>query len=331
MSTLKDVARIAGVNISTVSRYLSGKLNVTPQTEQRINEAIEQTGYQPNIIARSLRSGFIPTIAVVVPDIFQPGISGIISGIDDRLINTEFTLTTAMTKGNAEREIQVLRNLRHMMVAGVIVVGHPIGERNDVQTLRDAIGDSIPMTFVSRNFRPSEVTEVCPDQENGARELTQHLIDRGYHSIGIIIGSREHPDASVKMRGYQSALASSGFEASPEWVVEGFYRPDATRKATDQLVSQNVDAIFCTSDLMAVTAAQQLQERGLSIPGDIALAGYGGTLWAEIFSPNLTTVVVQVEQLGRTAVELLMSQIQNPSAPPSLNVRPVYLQVGSTT
>lgn len=331
MSTLRDVAKIAEVNISTISRYLSGKLKVTPGTEQRILAAIEQTGYEPNLIAQSLRSGSIPTIAAVVPDIFQPGISGIISGVDDRLLDTEHTLTTAMTKGSADREIRVLRNLRHMMVAGVIVVGHPIGERNDVQALRSALGDSIPLVFVSRNFRPSAVAEVCPDQESGALELTQHLIGRGYRAIGIIIGSREHPDAVIKLEGYRRALADAGMEARPGWIEEGYYRPEETRAATQRLLQQGVDAIFCTSDLMAVSAAQYLKEMGCAIPDDTAVAGYGGTLWAEIFSPSLTTVVVRVAHLGRMAVELLLEHIKYPDRPPEHHVRPVYLRVGDTT
>lgn len=331
MTNLKDVARIAEVNISTISRYLSGTLNVTPNTEQRIIDAIKQTGYRPNIVAQSLRSGSSPTIAVIVPDIFQPGISGIISGIDDQLINSEYTLVTMMTKGSAAREIALLNNLHHRMVAGVIVVGHPIGERNEIQTLKDAIGENIPMVFVSRHFTASSVTEVCPDQEKGAMEVTQHLIEQGYRSIGIIIGSKDHPDAIVKLRGYQNALTSHGLDIQPKWIEAGLYQPEATRTATDRLLRKGVDAIFCTSDLMAVSATQNILERGLSIPGDIAIAGYGGTIWAEIFTPKLTTVVVQVEQLGRAAIELLLHHIKYPDEAPMFLVRPVYLSIGTTT
>lgn len=331
MTNLKDVARIAEVNISTVSRYLSGKLNLTPGVEQRILQAIQQTGYQPNIIAQSLRSGTNPTIAVVVPDIYQPGISGIISGIDDGLSSTDYTLAMTMTKGSAAREIEVLKNLRQLMVAGVIVVGHPFRERNPVKALKEAIGEHIPMAFVSRNFRKSAVTEICPDQEAGAMLLTRHLIDRGYQSIGIIVGRRDHPDALVKLRGFKKALTSSGMSACAECVEEGSYRAQETRAATERLIQHPVDAIFCTSDDMAVAAAQYLQEKGYSIPTDIAIAGYGGTAWAEIFSPRLTTVDVQVEQLGRTAADLLLHTIQYPADPARLLTQPVGLKIGRTT
>lgn len=331
MTTLKDVAKIAKVNVSTVSRYLSGKLNVTPDTEQRILDAIQQTGYQPNLIARSLRSGSSPTIAILVPDIYQPGISGIISGIDDWFVDSEYTLVMMMTKGSAAREISVLRTLRHMMVAGVIVVGHPFREGNHVQSLKEAIGENIPMTFVSRNFRKSSVTEVCPDQEKGAMELTQHLINRNHRAIGVIVGSKNHPDARLKLRGYRKALSSAGIKVQPDWLEEGFYRPDATRLAVEKLIQRGIEALFCTSDLMAVSAAQYLQEQGLSIPGDVAVAGYGGTIWADFFSPKLTTVVVQVENLGRAAAELLAHKIQNPTEPPKFVIRPVYLRIGKTS
>jgi DNA-binding LacI/PurR family transcriptional regulator len=331
MSNLKDVARIAEVNISTVSRYLSGKLNLTPRVEQRIRRAIEQTGYQPNIIAQSLRNGINPTVAVIVPDIYQPGITGIISGIDDGLSTSDYSLAMTMTKGSAAREIEVLRNFRQLMVAGVIVIGHPFQERNPVKALREVIGEHIPMVFVSRNFRKSAVTEICPDQATGARLLTQHLIERGYRSIGIIVGRKDHPDAVVKLRGFDKALADAGLDSCAGCVEEGFYRIPETRAAVERLIQTSADAIFCTSDDMAVAAAQWLHEKGYALPRDMAVAGYGGTAWADIFSPRLTTVDVQVEQLGRTAVEHLLHIIEAPSEPAQLVTLPVSLKTGQTT
>lgn len=331
MSNLKDVARLADVNISTVSRYLSGKLKVTPPVEQRILQAIQETGYQPNIIAKSLRSGFNPTIALVVPDIYQPGITGIIAGIDDYLSGSEYILAMAMTKGSTVREIEVLKNFHQQMVAGAIIIGHPFGERNPVQTLKESVGRNVPMALVSRNFTESEVCEVCPDQETGAMLLTQHLLERGYRSIGVIVGRKDHPDALVKLRGFQRALDTKDGLACEYYVEEGFYRDQETRAAVDRLIHQKVEAIFCASDDMAVSAAQHLQEVGLSIPGDIAIAGYGGTMLAKIYSPQLTTVDVQVEQLGRMAAELLLEQIQSPAYSPCLVIQPVTLKIGKST
>lgn len=331
MSNIKDVARLAEVNISTVSRYLSGKLKVTPPVEQRILQAIQETGYQPNIIAKSLRSGFNPTIALVVPDIYQPGITGIIAGIDDYLSGSEYILTMAMSKGSSAREIEVLKNFRQQMVAGIVIIGHPFGERNPVQTLKETIGENIPMTLVSRNFTESEASEVCPDQEMGAMLLTQHLLDRGYRSFGIIVGRKDHPDARVKLRGFQRALDSSSGSTAKHYIEEGSYRDQETRAAVDRLLQQKVEAIFCASDDMAVSAAQYLQEVGLSIPDDIAIAGYGGTMLATIYSPQLTTVDVQVEQLGRKAAELLLEQIQSTVYSPSLVIQPVTLKIGRST
>jgi LacI family transcriptional regulator len=161
--------------------------------------------------------------------------------------------------------------------------------------------------------------------------LTNHLIERGYRSIGIIVGSKDHPDARVKMLGYQKALASHGIDADPNWIAEGFFQASETREATDILIRQRVRAIFCTSDMMAISAALHLQENGYEIPRDIAIAGYGGTIWAGIFSPKLTTVDAQVEQLGRAAVERLIHYLNHPVENPRLIIQPVYLRVGNTT
>ena len=111
--------------------------------------------------------------------------------------------------------------------------------------------------------------------------LTQHLIDRGHQAVGIIVGRRDHPDALVKLRGFQKALDSKGITACAQCVEEGFYRAQETRAATDRLIRQKIQAIFCASDDMAVFAARYLQEKGFSIPQDVAIAGYGGTIWAE--------------------------------------------------
>lgn len=331
MSTLKDVARLAGVNISTISRYLSGKLKVTPTTEKRIQLAIQEIGYKPNLIAQSLRSGASNLIGVVVPDIYQPGISGIVYGIDEFIEETRFALTVLMSKTQAKRELQALEQLRNMMVTGVIVIGHPLDETNPNHLLRETLGSHIHLTLISRNFVYSDIPEICPDQTNGACLVTSHLLERGYRKIGMIISRREHPDAIRKIYGYHHSMSLQGIEVRDEWIAEGFYDANKTRQAAEQLVKAGVEAIFCTSDEMAIYTIQHLHQQGISIPGQVAVAGYGGASWSQIFTPRLTTVVVKVEEIGRLAAETLIHLITGSAAPRNLLTQPVSLQTGETT
>jgi DNA-binding LacI/PurR family transcriptional regulator len=330
MPTLKNVAKLAGVNVSTVSRYLSGKLAVTPETEKRILEAIEETHYQPNIIAQSLRSGSSKTIAVVAPDIYQPGIAGIICGVDNYIRDTEFLMMIIMTQNSGSRELNILRTLSAMMVGGVIIIGQPTEDINSPEETLEALGDHTPMIFVSRNFEASDVPEVCPDQIDGMMQVTRYLIDKGYKSPGLIVGERGHPDAKMKIQGYRQGLASKGVKPGDEWIAEGFYKPEETRSATEKLLKQNVDAIVCASDLMAISTINYLQDNGLKVPDDIAVTGYGGTSWAEMISPRLTTVDVQVDALGREAIENLINSINGEEIAIEFQVQPVSLRIGES-
>ncbi len=331
MATLHDVAHLAQVSVSTVSRYLSGELKVRPETEERILQSLEQTNYCPNLIARSLRMGATNTLAAVVPDIYQPGIAGIVAGIDRRVKSTDYTLVLLMTGNQASREAESLRTLLARKVDGIIMVGRPAvlsGQDRHAELVKE---QSIPMVYVARNFAESNIPEVCPDQEDGAFQVTLHLLEKGYRAIGIIIGTREHPDSLRKLAGYRRALQSKGLVFREELVAEGRYRLAPAKEATSQLLRHDVDAIFGITDTMAVAALKYVQESNLSIPEDIAIVSYGGTLWADMVTPTLTTVVVDIEEEGFVAADLLLRLINGESGTPMLDVRPVHLRVGQSS
>jgi len=331
MSTLHDVAKLSNVNISTVSRYLSGKLKVTEETETRIRIALEQTGYKPNLVARSLRSGASNLIGVIVPDIYQPGIAGIIYGIDQYLSSTSCFISLLMTKSQADKEIQALQQFRNMMIQRVIIIGHPLDKKIPNSLLSETIGHDSKIILISRNFVKSDLIEVCPNQKLGAEILTSHLIKNGYHSIGIIVSRCDHPDAIQKIHGYAQTLIMNGIEVKKEMIQEGYYEPKATAKATEMLLRQNVDAIICTSDEMAFYCIEYLHQKGISIPQQVAVAGYGGSKWYQSFNPKLTTIVVHVEELGYKAAEMLINFEKYKGLNNSLITLPVELRVGDST
>ncbi len=331
MTTLNDLAKIAQVNASTISRYLSGELKVTPATELRIKDAIAQTNYQPNLLARSLRKGKTDTVAVLVPDVYQIGINGIIAGIDKRISSSSKTLMIQMTGNSRKRETEAILELCHRRIDGIIIVGKAFeGEESDegIEALEQA---SIPRLLVSRNFSESSIVEIAPDQMDGAFQLTEHLIDCGYRKIGFILGSKDHPGDILKLAGYRKALQVHGMEYYQELVIEGHYTTVNINRIVSKLQDLGVDAIFCATDTMAISALQYVQFSGLSVPGDIAIAGYGGGGWPEVPFPNLTTVDVHIKQLGTTAGSLLLDIIDGKNDFKMLNITPVHLKVGTTT
>ncbi len=331
MATLHDVAQLSKVNISTISRYLSGELKVRPETEERILRSLEQTKYYPNWVARSLRRGATNTLAVIIPDIYQPGIAGIVEGIDRRVRNADYTLVLLMTGNQISREVECLSTLCVGRVDGVILVGRPADAGVDDQHVEHLKEQGVPVVYVARNFGESNIPEICPDQEDGAFQTTFHLLEKGYRAIGIIIGTRDHPDSLRKLSGYRRALQSKGLEFKEEFVIEGQYRSDSAKEATAQLLRRGVDAIFGITDMMAVAALKYVQESGLSVPEDIAIASYGGTLWADMVTPTLTTVVVDLESEGFAAADLLLRLIKGDLDIPMLDVRPVHLKIGQSS
>jgi LacI family transcriptional regulator len=331
MTTLNDLAKIAQVNVSTISRYLSGELKVTPATEERIKDAIARTNYQPNLLARSLRRGKTDTVAVLVPDVYQIGISGIIAGLDQRINHSSKTLMILMTGNSRKRESDALLELCHRRIDGIIIVGKAFEGEESNQGIEALERASIPRVLVSRNFAESSIVEIAPDQEDGALQLTEYLIGCGYQKIGLILGSRQHPGDNLKLAGYRRALQAHDLEYAEDLVVEGHYTTENINHIVSKLIDKGVDAIFCATDTMAISALQYIQFAGLSVPGDIAIAGYGGGGWPDRPIPNLTTVDVHIKQLGSTAGSLLLDIIDGKDDFEMLNISPVHIKVGTTT
>jgi DNA-binding LacI/PurR family transcriptional regulator len=331
MTTLNDLAKIAQVNVSTISRYLSGELKVTPTTEARIKDAIAQTNYQPNLLARSLRKGQTDTVAVLVPDVYQIGISGIIAGIDKRISSSSKTLMILMTGNSRKRETDAIRELCHRRIDGIIIVGKAFEGEESNQGIEALESAAIPRVLVSRNFARSNIVEIAPDQEDGAFQLTEHLIGCGYRKIGLILGSRQHPGDTLKLTGYRKALQEHSLEYVEDLVMEGLYTTENINRIVSKLLDKGVDAIFCATDTMAISALQYVQFAGLSVPGDIAIAGYGGGGWPDMPIPNLTTVDVHIKELGSTAGNLLLDIIDGKDDFAMMNISPVHLKIGTTT
>lgn len=331
MTTLNDLAKIAQVNVSTISRYLSGELKVTPETEARIKDAIDKTNYSPNLLARSLRKGKTDTVAVLVPDVYQIGISGIIAGIDKRICSSSKTLMIQMTGNSRKREAEALVELCNRRIDGIIIVGKAFEGEGSDEGIKELEKARVPRVLVSRNFAESSILEIAPDQEDGAFQLTDHLIERGYKRIGMILGSKQHPGDLRKLAGYRKALEKAAMSEDDKLVKEGLYRSDIINKIVSKLLTEGVDAIFCATDSMALSALQYVQFAGLSVPGDIAIAGYGGSLGPDMPFSTLTTIDAHIKELGTEAASLLLDLIDGKKDFSMLNIRQVHLRIGTTT
>lgn len=321
MVTINDVARRAGVSISTVSHALSGARPISEPTKRRIMEAIAELGYRPNKLATSLVSRRSETIAVVASRLEAFGPVRSVIGIEQQAGDLGYQLLLNLLHvPDDPNPSLVLDDLVARRVDGIIWAASEIGE-NRAWVCPERLKHLPPIVFLGK---PREgVTTVSVDNAEGARLVTQHLIDQGRRKIGVIAGPLNFRAASERYSGWEETLIRAGLEADPLRVVEGDWTAAGGARAARTLLAQapDIDAIFAHNDQMALGALSALAESGRRVPDDIALVGFDNTPESEFFQPPLTTVATNMTEVGRTAVlelhRLIEAKLQgqDPGAP----------------
>jgi LacI family transcriptional regulator len=302
--TISEVARAAGVSPTTVSHVLSGKRLVGAATRDRVELAVRQLGYRPNVVARNLRTRRSHVIAVIVPDITNPFYGTVTRGLADAVDAAGFGTYVCNTDAKFEREQKFLEDVLDRGVDGVVlasvdVTQQHLAEPNRFGTPVVCLGDSVEFP---------EVDRVMPDDEGGSRAATEHLLGRGAGRIAMITGP---PGAGVaRIRGYRQALEGAGRAFDPGLVRAGDWTRQGGREAMRALMTrERPDAVFCANDLMAIGAMDVVHELGLRVPDDVALVGFDDVEAATLVSPTLTTVINPGYQAGRDAGRLLVERM----------------------
>jgi LacI family transcriptional regulator len=302
--TIAEVARAAGVSPTTVSHVLSGKRLVGAATRDRVELAVRELGYRPNVVARNLRTRRSHVIAVIVPDITNPFYGTVTRGLADAVDGAGFASYVCNTDARFEREQKFLEDVLDRGVDGVVlasvdVTQQHLAEPNRYGTPVVCLGDSVELP---------EVDRVMPDDEGGSRAATELLLGRGARRIAMITGPTGAGVARI--RGYRQALEAAGRELDPALMREGGWTRQGGRDAMRSLMAgERPDAVFCANDLMAIGAIEAVHEAGLSVPGDVAVAGFDDVDAATIVNPPLTTVVNPSYETGLAAGRLLLSRL----------------------
>jgi LacI family transcriptional regulator len=304
--TLVQVAKLAGVSPTTVSHVLSGKRWVAEGTRQTVRDAIDQLGYRPNNVARSLRTRRSRMVAVVVPDLTNPFYAVLTRGLADAVDGAGYGTYVCNTDGIRDREDAFLAEVVDRGVDGVVMASGNV----TAQVRVGPAGLGVPTVCIGGAMDDDpQVDRVTPDDGVGSYAAVRHLIEAGARRIGMIQG----PAASGTARdeGYGRAMAEGGLPVEPDLVVRGDWTRPGGRKAMHALMSGPVrpDAVFCANDLTAIGAIDALRELRLSVPADVAVAGFDDVDAATIVSPALTTVRNPAYETGYTAGELLLTRI----------------------
>ncbi|GEM45479.1 LacI family DNA-binding transcriptional regulator [Deinococcus cellulosilyticus] len=309
--TIKDIAKEAGVSISTVSRTLNNAPLVTPEKRQRVLEVIGRTGYEPNASAQGLVRGKSMTIGVLTQDIASPFYDEITRGIDAGFSGSGYQPIFVNGHWDAQDEVTAVLALTRRQVDGLIVLGGRLPEAQ-----LHALSKRFPLLMVGR-FVP-ELSHCClrVDHVHGARLATRHLIELGHRRIAHIAGISSHKDAADRLEGYRLALAEAGLEFHPELVYEGEFDEPSGILAVESWLAQGIhfSAIFAANDQMAYGARLALYRRGIRVPEDVSLVGYDDLPASHFSLPPLTTVRQPLFEMGELAAQTLLRRLHTPDS-----------------
>lgn len=310
--TIIDVARESGVSYSTVSRALTGYAFVKPSTRDKVLRAAEKLGYVPNQQARSLAGGRSNLIGVLVPNLGNGYISEIIRGVDEQLAESNYNLILYTTHRHRGKESSYVATIMNGAADGLLLVV-PLTSTTYLDTLRK---QNFPYVLIDQLDRQDKSAIVRATNWQGAYDATSYLIQLGHRRIGIITGLMELTSATERLDGYRAALNDHQVPILDELISEGDFWERGGYRAAQKLLDlpQLPTAIFASNDLSAFGAMEAIRERGLRIPEDISIVGFDDIPQAPYTYPRLTTVHQPLNQMGRTAVTMLLDLIENPGA-----------------
>ena len=316
--TLEDIAKLAGVSRSTVSRVVNEHPSIRKDVRERVLEAIQRTGYHPNAAARTLASQRSWTIGLVLPhsvSIFftDPYFSHLTKGIAQACNQHNYTLALFVVGTKKDEEKIFPRIARKGLLDGVIVQS---GHHGDQKIIGHLIDVNIPFIVAGRPFRSDNVSYIDIDNVNAAYNAVSHLIRIGRQRIGTISGPTHSAAGIDRMQGYQKAMTERGLKIDENLVAEGDFTESGGYYAMRKLIPFKPDAIFAASDLMALGAMHAVNEADLKIPEDIAFVGFDDLPIATFSDIQLTTVRQPVVQFGVQAVQTLIDLIENGIDPP---------------
>lgn len=328
MATIRDVAREAGVSIATVSRILNGSPRVSEETRRRVQAAATALDYWPNAAARSLTTNRTQTLGVLLPDLYGEFFSEIIRGIDQAAHREGSRILISVSHADTNT---LLTTARTMMgrTDGLILMAPDEPSAAAIERIRRRFS----VVLLNPRFRVEDCSSVSIANRKAAFMAVNHLLRIGHEQIAIITGPRGNVDAEERLLGYRDAMTQAGREPDPALEFQGdFTESSGFQAAAEMLRSSSLpQAVFAANDYMALGFMSALEQAGIRIPDDVALAGFDDIEISRYLSPPLTTVHVDAHQLGARAVRLLISSMRTGgSSVPSHEVLPATLVVRSS-
>ncbi|GAA0743642.1 LacI family DNA-binding transcriptional regulator [Clostridium oceanicum] len=312
--TIKDISRIAGVGVSTVSRVLNDHPDVKDETRKKVLEVIKEVNYIPNNSARNLKRNETNTIGVLIKGIHNTFFSKMINSIEEKIAEKNYSMILHYNKGRSSDFKVAVQFIKEKKLKGLICLG---GEFDDVDN--DELKSlNIPVVLASTNI-PQHIdkrffSSVVIENEKESFNAVNYLCELGHKRIGIITtGERDKSVGQLRLEGYKRSLFKNNIEYDINLTEIGEYTFESGFNAMNRILNKNleIDAIFVTTDIMAIGAAKAILSRGLKIPEDISIIGFDGLEYSKYFHPAITTISQPAEEIGKKSIKIIFDLIKN--------------------
>ncbi len=326
---MRDVAEQAGVSVTTVSHVMNQSRPVSDELRARVLSAMQELGYKPNRLARSLRQGRTYTIGMIVPDSANPFFAEVARGIEDTTFGNGYSLILCNSDGDLEKELFYADHLAEKQVDGILFIAAGVSSEHIVLLKRR----QIPVVVVDRDLLDVAVDAVLTDNRGGGYLATRHLIELGHRRIACITGPSDITPSAERVAGYRQALREVEIPVDEGLILRGNFDFESGYRAAEDLLARSPrpTAIFACNDLMAVSVLSAANRRGLRVPEDLSVVGYDDIRLASFTVPLLTTVQQPKHEIGVLAATWLLDRIEEPDLPPRQRLLEVQLQVRQTT
>jgi DNA-binding LacI/PurR family transcriptional regulator len=327
--TMKDIAEMVGVAESTVSRAINNKPGVGEETRQEILKIANKHNFRPNQLAQNLARQETQMIGLILPDITSLSYSEVARGIQDTAREEGYQLLLCNTDGDQDQEIKYMNWLQSNQIAGAIFLGRQLASE---QIIKLGLED-YPLVLANRLVEEMMIPSVIIDYKEGAYKAVHHLLDQGYHRIGLVNGPQDNWQAQNRLQGYKQALKDEKVEFDSELVVNKEWSREGGYQGFLELVElpEPPEAIFAANDLLAAGVVEAIKMGGYLIPHDLAVVGFEDTVVTSVIDPPLTTVAQPMYKLGIEAAHKLFSLIKEEELEQQIEVLDCELIIREST